>query len=54
MNAFYPSYGVIIPIYSGRRPALKNVVTTYSTFWASPLLRKEVPDAEISSTEFEW
>jgi hypothetical protein len=44
----------MIPIYSGFKPALKNAVTTYSTFCASYLFRKLVPDAEISSLLMEW
>jgi len=39
----------MIPIYSGFSPALKNAVTSYSTFAASWRLRKLVPEAEISS-----
>lgn len=38
-----------MPIYSGLKPALKNAVTSCSTFAASCLLRKLVPEAEISS-----
>jgi hypothetical protein len=38
-----------MPICSGFNPALKNAVTTASTFYASVLFKNEVPDAEISS-----
>lgn len=54
INAFYPSYGVIIPIYSGFKPNFKKWVTNDSTLYASYLFKKDVPDADISSLLIEW
>lgn len=54
MKTFWPSQGVMIPIWSGLKPALKNAVTTYSTLAASILFRKDVPEEEISSLLIEW
>ena len=54
MKARYPSYGVIIPIWSGLKHALKKAETTYSTFSVSLRFKNEVPDADISSLLTEW
>ena len=53
MKALWPSYGVMIPIYSGLNPALKKDDTTDSTFSVSFLFKKEVPEADISSFDTE-